>query len=595
MIATYRTAALSLLFALSLAGCRNDDTNGDGAPDNGSASLNAPPEISGTPSATAAVGERYTFEPAATDSDGDVLTFKIANRPGWATFSAISGKLTGMPPANGSTRYTDIQVSVTDGTSSVALPAFDIAIEGAPAPNAAPVISGTPATRVVAGHSYVFQPESSDTDGDSLTFSVSGLPAWLQFDADSGRLHGTPSSDEAGVYRDIVIRVTDGVETTSLPAFSIEVTTGATNPPTNTAPTISGVPPLTVVAGQSYRFLPAAADVDGQALSFTISGKPAWSSFNAATGLLSGSPSVAQVGVYDDITITVSDGTASAVLPAFSITVLPGNKAPTISGSPPASVTAGTAYAFQPTASDPDGQTLTFRITNKPAWAGFSSTNGRLSGTPTSASAGKYSNISITVTDGIAQVTLGPFSIEVIAANRAPVLSGSPPTSVTAGVAYDFRPSAQDPDGDTLTFSISGKPAWASFSSSNGRLYGTPSANDVGAFSGVTITVSDGELDDVLGPFTITVKETPTGSATLQWSAPETNEDGTPLTDLRGYRVYYGQQQTNLASRLDIPDAGITSATIEELPPATWYFSVRAVATDGTESDPSNVVSKTIN
>jgi len=206
-----------------------------------------------------------------------------------------------------------------------------------------------------------------------------------------------------------------------------------------------------------------------------------------------------------------------------------------------------------------------------------------------------YANISITVTDGIANVTLGPFSIEVIAANRAPVLSGSPPTSVTAGVAYDFRPSAQDPDGDTLTYSISGKPAWASFSSSNGRLYGTPSANDVRAFSGVTITVSDGELNDVLGPFTITVKETPTGSATLKWSAPETNEDGTPLTDLRGYRVYYGQQQTNLASRLDIPDAGITSATIEELPPATWYFSVRAYATDGTESDPSNVVSKTIN
>jgi hypothetical protein len=105
---------------------------------------------------------------------------------------------------------------------------------------------------------------------------------------------------------------------------------------------------------------------------------------------------------------------------------------------------------------------------------------------------------------------------------------------------------------------------------------------------------ADGQLDDVLGPFTITVKDTPTGSATLHWSAPETNEDGTPLTDLRGYRVYYGQQQSNLASRLDIPDAGITSATVEELPPATWYFSVRAYADDGTESGPSNILSKTI-
>jgi len=595
MIATYRTAALSVLVALSLAGCRSDeDTNGDGVPDDGQATLNAAPEISGTPASIAAVGERYTFEPAATDADGDVLTFRIANRPGWATFSASSGKLTGMPPASAAARYEDIQVSVTDGTSTVALPAFNIAIEGATEPNAAPAISGTPETRVVAGHAYAFEPQASDTDGDSLTFSVSGLPDWLQFDVDSGRLHGTPSSNEAGTYRDIVIGVTDGTETTSLPGFSIEVTTGATNPPTNTAPTISGVPARTVVAGKSYRFLPAAADVDGQTLTFTITGKPAWSSFNTATGLLSGTPSVTQVGVYDGITVTVSDGTATAVLSAFSITVLPANTAPTISGSPSRSVTADTAYTFQPTASDPDDQALTFRITNKPAWATFSAANGGLSGTPTSARAGTYSNISITVTDGIAQATLGPFSIEVIAANRAPVLSGSPPTSVTAGVAYDFRPSAQDLDGDALTYSISGKPAWASFSSTTGRLYGTPDATDVGAFSGVTITVSDGELEDLLGPFTITVKDTPTGSATLHWSAPETNEDGTPLTDLRGYRVYYGQQQSNLASRLDIPDAGITSTTVEELPPATWYFSVRAYAADGTESAPSNIVSKTI-
>ena len=53
MIATYRTAALSVLVALSLAGCRDgQDTNGDGVPDDGQATLNAAPEISGTPSST---------------------------------------------------------------------------------------------------------------------------------------------------------------------------------------------------------------------------------------------------------------------------------------------------------------------------------------------------------------------------------------------------------------------------------------------------------------------------------------------------------------------------------------------------------------
>lgn len=591
MIATFRTTALLVLAVIALAGCRNDE-DANGAPGDFGA-LNAPPEIEGKPARTASVGERYTFEPSATDPDGDVLTFEIANRPGWATFHSDSGTLSGMPPANAGMSYQDIRVSVTDGTSTVSLPAFDITIEGATPTNTAPSIGGTPPAQVVVGHAYAFTPQASDVDDDSLTFSATGLPDWLEIDAMSGRVHGTPSSDDVGVHPGIMIQVSDGTATAALPAFSIEVKTGNTNPVGGVAPTIEGAPPLTVVAGQTYRFVPAAADADDQALSFSISGKPAWGNFSQATGALGGTPSVAQVGVYEGIAITVSDGTATAVLPPFSITVLPANTAPRISGSPPASVTAGKAYAFQPSASDADGQALTFRVINKPSWASFSPSSGRLSGTPTSA--GRYANIAITVTDGIAEATLGPFEIEVVAENRAPVINGTAPTAATAGVLYDFKPVAQDPDGDALTFSIVNKPVWASFNTTSGRLHGTPTASDLGTFAGVTVRVSDGELEDELAPFAISVSDTAKGSATLSWSAPTTNEDGSPLIDLRGYRVYYGIEQTKLTSRVEIPSADVTSATIEELEPSTWYFAVRAYAADGAESGPSNVVSKTIN
>jgi hypothetical protein len=392
-----------------------------------------------------------------------------------------------------------------------------------------------------------------------------------------------------------VIGVSDGQTDVSLPAFSIEVTTGGTNPPTNTAPTISGVPSLTVVTGQWYRFLPSAADVDEQTLSFSISGKPDWASFNPNTGQLSGTPPITARGVYENIVITVSDGAAAATLPGFSITVLPANNAPSIGGTPRATVTAGESYFFQPAANDPDGQPLTFKVSGKPVWASFASTSGRLSGTPTQAQVGKYSNITITVTDGMAQATLGPFSVEVTAANRAPDLRGSPPTSVAAGATYDFRPTASDPDGDTLTWSISGKPAWASFNSSSGRLYGSPGADETGTHSGIVITVSDGELTDKLGPFAINVTSTPTGTATLDWTAPSSNEDGSPLTNLAGYRVYYGRQQSSLDNRIQVPNGSLTSATIEDLAAATWYFAVTAYSDDGSESEYSTIVSKTIN
>ena len=73
--------------------------------------------------------------------------------------------------------------------------------------------------------------------------------------------------------------------------------------------------------GQAYEFRPAAADADGDPLTFTIANRPAWASFDAATGLLRGTPGAGTVGSYRDITIRVSDGELVRRLPAFSIAV----------------------------------------------------------------------------------------------------------------------------------------------------------------------------------------------------------------------------------------------------------------------------------
>jgi len=271
------------------------------------------------------------------------------------------------------------------------------------------------------------------------------------------------------------------------------------------------------------------------------------------------------------------------------------NAPPTISGAPPSSIAAGQAYAFQPTASDADGQALTFSIANKPSWATFSTSTGRLAGTPTSAQAGTYANISITVSDGVAQAALGPFNISVqAAANRAPSISGTPATSITTGQTYSFQPTASDPDGQTLTYSIVNRPAWASFSNTTGRLTGTPSSAQTGTFAGIVITVSDGTASASLPTFSITVSAPTTGTATLRWTPPTQNEDGTPIENLAGYRVYYGTSTSNLNQVLTISGASITSARIENLTPATWYFALKAYNAANVESSFSNIASKTI-
>ncbi len=114
----------------------------------------------------------------------------------------------------------DIVISVSDGIATASLPAFSIEVKKI---NHAPTISGTPATTVDAESLYRFTPTASDTDNDRLLFSITNKPSWASFDTATGELSGTPLNEDAGVTSDIVISVSDGIATASLPAFSIEV------------------------------------------------------------------------------------------------------------------------------------------------------------------------------------------------------------------------------------------------------------------------------------------------------------------------------------------------------------------------------------
>ena len=90
----------------------------------------------------------------------------------------------------------------------------------------------------------------------------------------------------------------------------------------------------------------------------------------------------------------------------------------------------------------------------------------------------------------------------------------------------------------------------------------------------------------------LAVQAVATGSATLSWTPPTTNTDGSPLGDLAGYKVYWGTSQGNYTNSIAVTNAGITSYVVEQLTPATWYFVTTAINSNGVESDYSNVASK---
>ena len=218
---------------------------------------------------------------------------------------------------------------------------------------------------------------------------------------------------------------------------------------------------------------------------------------------------------------------------------------------------------------------------------------------------------------------------------------GTPNTTATAQRWWAFQPWATDTDGRKVSYTIKNKPYWATFDSRYGHLYGVPSNANVGTYSNIVITASDGVSSASLPPFALTVHSsgsssgtgsggtggttggsggtsgggsggttggsggtsgggsggttTPTtGSATINWVPPTQNTNGSALTNLAGYNISYGTSASQLTSTVKVTNAGLTSYVIENLPAGTYYFGVEAYNSAGQTSSVSNIASKTI-
>jgi hypothetical protein len=181
------------------------------------------------------------------------------------------------------------------------------------------------------------------------------------------------------------------------------------------------------------------------------------------------------------------------------------------------------------------------------------------------------------------------------ASASAPTISGSPTDTVVAGQSYSFAPTTTNPADGTLGYSISNNPAWATFSTVTGALTGTPSVADVGTYSNITISVRNGSALASLAAFSINVTQpVASNSASLSWAPPTQNTNGSALTDLAGYTVYYGTSSTDMTQTIQLTNPSLTSYVISNLPSGTYYFSIVAYASDGTQSAQSNLGSKTI-
>jgi hypothetical protein len=273
--------------------------------------------------------------------------------------------------------------------------------------------------------------------GDSRILDLMQALAGVQPGMDASMIQPLLPSDYRAALSAAVMTVASGDSSVVTTVNQLVRSGGNQGIDQNRPPAISGQPATSVQVGSSYEFTPVASDLDGDPLTFSITGRPGWAEFDTSTGRLSGTPQAA--GNHDGITITVSDGELTNNIGPFSITVTSNNSTPTLSGTPPATIGVGERYAFQPTVRDPDSTVFRFEISGKPSWADFDVLTGVLTGTPTAADVGLYRSIEISVTDGTSTSNLPQFSIEVVGAGAA-----------TGSVTLSWSPPTQNEDGSQL-------------------------------------------------------------------------------------------------------------------------------------------------
>ena len=186
--------------------------------------MNAP-TISGIPAASVEQDALYIFTPVANDVDGDPLTFSILNQPSWATLSAETGQLTGVPTNDDVGTTTGIVITVSDGTLFASLPAFDLAVinvNDAPVAtddsysvDEAPIVSNIFDQTIVEGtnlyHHITLDGQVTDVDNtdDQITWTATGnTQLTVTIDASRVATIATPNADWNGAET-ITFRATD--------------------------------------------------------------------------------------------------------------------------------------------------------------------------------------------------------------------------------------------------------------------------------------------------------------------------------------------------------------------------------------------------
>ncbi len=354
--------------------------------------------------------------------------------------------------------------------------------------NSPPVLDPIGSRSTGENETLEFAISATDADGDELTFSATNLPPGADFDADTATFAWSPSSGQAGTWPGVRFLVTDGH---GVDEESITISVGDGN----FAPILSPIGPQSVDEGELLVLVLAAADPDGDPVTYTIDATPPGALFFPAYGVFLWTPAQDQGGDYT-VTFGATDGMANAT-EDVDITVAPVNLAPRRllplgNVGFDEDVIANDILDYDLFFVDPDGDPLTFTFSGEsPVTLSVDGEN-RLDASAPANWNGTIEDVTVTATDPDGLSASGTFDIHVNPTNDPPTIVSTPGLSATLGSNYQYDILVNDIDaGDHIDYEVLAGPSGTFINGVNGRLSWTPQPQHWGSPQHFRIKVAD--------------------------------------------------------------------------------------------------------
>ena len=415
-------------------------------------------------------GDTESFTVTASAAPAATITM-TGTLPNGITFN--SPVLSGVPAAGTSGSY-DIAFTAANGVGVNAVQNFTLVINKAPN-----ITSGTATTfRVGTAGNFVV----TATGVPAPTFTLTGpLPTGVTFVGST--LSGTPAAGTGGVYN-FTITAANGVGSDSVVNFVLTV---------EQAPAVTSADNTTFTVGSAGSFSVTRSGYPAALLS--LSGTlPNGVSFDASTGVLSGTPAAGTAGTYP-LTFTAQNGVATPHVQNFTLTV---NQVPAITSANTTTFTVGSSNSFTMTASGSPAPALTLTGT-LPTGVSFNAATGVLSGNPATGTGGTY-NLTLNADNGVGSAAIQNFSLIV---NQPASITSAASTIFTEGAAGSFGVTSLGEPAPTLSQS-GALPTGVTFNPATGLLSGTPAAGTGGDYP-IVFTSSNGIGPDSIQNFMLSV------------------------------------------------------------------------------------------